>query len=202
MAWRLQNETDMQGKAAFGKKPQGNASKTVWPLAHLSVTKAVVQPSAGGVDDPLRRLLRVFACRQWGGKRQVQASEGCMACVWIVVDRSSAWARTKKQCRGQNDWGARAGGDRRNQVQSIRKPSRGLRRAVRKNQMACSSAGHGVRSQSMPEQTPCEHLPIAKVVNPSKCQMVLTYRIKVNFYISSSFKVTWNSHSANPSQPT
>jgi hypothetical protein len=192
----------MQGKAAFGKKPQGNASKTVWSLAHLSVTKAAVQPSAGGVDDPLRSLLRVLACRHWGGKRPVQALEGCMASMWIGADKSSAWARTKKQCRGQNDWGARAGGNRRNQVQSSCKPSRGLRRAVRKNQMACSSTGHGVRSQSMPEQTPCEPLPIAKVVNPSKCQMILTYRIKVNFYISSSFKVTRSSHTARPSQPT
>jgi hypothetical protein len=90
VAWQLQNETDMQEKAAFGKKPQGNASKTGWPLAHLSVPKDAVQPSAGGVDDPLRRLLRVFACRHWGGKRQAQAPEGRMACVWIVVDRSSA----------------------------------------------------------------------------------------------------------------
>jgi hypothetical protein len=84
VAWRLQKMADMQGKAAFGKKPQGNASKTVRPLAHLSVTQAAVQPSVGGVDDPLRSLLRDLACRHWGGKRQVQALEGCMACVWIV----------------------------------------------------------------------------------------------------------------------
>jgi len=165
----------MQGKATFGKKPQGNASKTVWPLAHLSVTKAAVQPSAGGVNEPLRSLLRVLACHHWGGKRHVQSLEGWMACMWIVADRGSAWASIKKQCRGQNDWGARLGGNRRNQVQSSRKPSRGLRRAVRKNQMACSSTGHGVRSQSMLKQTPCERLPIAKVVDLSKCQMILTY---------------------------
>ena len=30
-----------------------------------------------------------------------------------------------------------------------------------KNHMACSSAGHGVRRQSMPVQTPCERPPYA-----------------------------------------
>jgi len=165
----------MQGKATFGKKPQGNASKTVWPLAHLSVAEAALQPSAGGVDDPLGSLLGVIACRHLGDKRQAQALEGCMACLWILVGRSSAWSRTKKQCRGQNDWSARTGGNRRNQVQTSRKPSRGLRRAVIKNQMACSSADHGVRRQSMPEQTPCEPLPYAKAVNLDMCQMILTY---------------------------
>jgi hypothetical protein len=175
VAWRLQKRADMQGKAALGKKPQGNASKTGWPLVHLSVTKAAVQPSAGGVNEPLRSLLRVLACHHWDGKRQVQSLEGWMACMWIVADRSSAWARTKKQCRGQNDWGAHLGGNRRNQNQSSRKPSRGLRRAVRKNQMACSSTGHGVRRQSMLKQTPCERLPIAKVVDLGKCQMILIF---------------------------
>jgi hypothetical protein len=70
VAWRLQKMADMQGKAAFGKKPQGNASKTVRPLAHLSVTQTAVQPRAGGVDDPFRRLLGGVAGRHWGGKRQ------------------------------------------------------------------------------------------------------------------------------------
>jgi hypothetical protein len=51
VAWRLQNRADKQGKATFWKKPQGNASKTVWPLAHWSLTGAAVQPGAGGVDD-------------------------------------------------------------------------------------------------------------------------------------------------------
>lgn len=85
MAWRLQKEVDMQGKAAFGKKPQGNASETVWALSHLWVAKAAVQPIAGGIEDAVDRVLGLIARQPFRGKSQDQAAKGCMTCRRILV---------------------------------------------------------------------------------------------------------------------
>jgi hypothetical protein len=66
------------------------------------------------------------------GGRQVQALQSRASLAQSRGSGCSAKAGAKRVCRGRSDRGARAGGNRGNQNQSSRKPSRGLRRAVRK----------------------------------------------------------------------
>ena len=134
MARRLQNEAVMQGKADSWQLPrirretrQGREAS-----AHLFGAGAVLQPVARGVEDAARSMLGESTSRVVQGGRQIQALQSRASLAQSRGSGCSAKACAKRECRGQSDRVARAGGNRRNQSQSSRKPSRGLRRAVRK----------------------------------------------------------------------
>lgn len=101
-------------------------------LAHLFGAWAVLQPVARGVNDAARSMLGESTNLVVQAGRQVQALQSSASLAQSRGSGCSAKAGAKRVCRGRSDRGARAGGNRGNQNQSSRKPSRGLRRAVRK----------------------------------------------------------------------
>ena len=100
--------------------------------AHGLGVRTVLQPVARGVEDTARSMLGESTSRAVQGRRQVQALQSRASLTQSRGSGCSAKAGAKRVCRGRSDRGARAGGNRENQNQSSRKPSRGLRRAVRK----------------------------------------------------------------------
>lgn len=124
----------MQGKAVAWPKPGSRMETHQGPeaSAHLFGAGAVLQPVARGVEDMARSMLGESTSRAVQGRRQVQALQSRTSVAQSGGSGCSVKAGAKRVCRGRSDLGARAGGNRRNQNQSSRKPSRGLRRAVRK----------------------------------------------------------------------
>lgn len=112
---------------AAGKRARGREA-----LAHLFGAGAVLQPVARGVENAARSMLGESTNRVVQGGRQVQALQRRAGLAQSRGSCCSAKAYAKRVCRGRSDRGACAGGNRGNQSQSSRKPSRGLRRAVRK----------------------------------------------------------------------
>lgn len=116
-----------QGQEAAGKRATGREA-----LAHLFGAGAVLQPVARGVEDAARSMLGESTSRAVQGGRQVQPLQSRAGLTQSRGSCCSVKAGAKRVCRGRSDRGARAGGNRGNQNQSSRKPSRGLLRAVRK----------------------------------------------------------------------
>jgi hypothetical protein len=84
-----------------------------------------LQPVARGVEDMARSMLGESTSRAVHYRRQVQALQSRASLAQSRGSGCSAKAGAKRVCRGRSDLGARAGGNRRNQNQSSRQPSRG-----------------------------------------------------------------------------
>ena len=168
---------------AAGKRARGHGAS-----AHLFGAGAVLQPVARGVEDAARSMLGESTSRAVQGGRQVQALQSRASLARGRGSGCSAKAGAKRGCRGQSDRGARAGGNRENQNQSGRKPSRGLRRAVRKMPRPAAQQG------TVFEINRCLYRRLVgglSVVHADVAEQVATIfqnEIKVNFFISTSLK--------------
>lgn len=201
------------GFLAVAERPQGNAPGRE-ALAHLFGAGAVLQPVARGVEDAARSMLGESTSRVVQGGRQVQALQSRAGLAQSRGSGCSAKAGAKRVCRGRSDRRARAGGNRGNQNQSSRKPSRGLRRAVRKMPRPAA------QQETVFEVNRCRcrrlvsHLHVAHAGVAEQGVSIFPNEIKVKFFISSSLKEvkarsqhgaptratapTWSGQSARP----
>ena len=157
-------------------------------LAHLFGAGAVLQPVARGVEDTARSMLGESTSRVVQGGRQVQALQRRASLAQSRGSGCSAEAGAKRVCRGRSDRGARAGGNRGNQNQSSRKPSRGLRRAVRKMPRPAA------QQETVFEVNRClcrrlvSHLRVVHAGVAEQVASIFPNEIKVKFFISISLK--------------
>ena len=148
------------------------------------------------------------------GWRQVQALQSRTGLAQSCGSCCSAKAGAKRVCRGRSDRGARAGVYRGDQNQSDRKPSRGLRRAVRKMPRPAA------QQETVFEVNRCQCkrlVSLLRVVHTGGAEqfvIIFSIEIKVKFFISISFKdirahsqrgapteatgPTWSGRSARP----
>ncbi len=119
---------------------------------------------------------------------QVQALQSRAGLAQSRGSCCSAKACAKRVCRGRGDRGARADVYRGNQNQSGRKPSRGLRRAVRKMPRPAA------QQETVFEVNRCQCrclvslLHIARAGVAEQAQTIFSNEIKVKFFISISLK--------------
>jgi len=122
------------------------------------------------------------------GGRQVQALQSWASLAQSRGSCCSAKAGAKRVCRGRGDRGARADVYRGNQNQSGRKPSRGLRRAVRKMPRPAA------QQETVFEVNRCQcrrlvsHLRVVHAGVAEQAKTIFLYEIKVKFFISDSLK--------------
>ena len=180
----------MQGKAdswprsgSRRKKRQGREAS-----AHLFGAGAVLQPVARGVEDKARSMLGESTSRVVQGGRQVQALQSRASLAQSRGSCCSAKAGAKRVCRGRSDRGARAGGNRGNQNQSSRKPSRGLRRAVRKMPRPAAQQETVFDVNRCLYRRLVSHLRVVQAGIAEQVVSLFPNEIKVKFFISISFK--------------
>ena len=183
-------------------------------LARLFGAGAVLQPVACGVEDTARSMLGESTSRVVQGRRQVQALQSRARLAQSRGRACSAKAGAKGVCRGRSDRGARAGGNRRNQNQSSRKPSRGLRRAVRKMPWPAAQQGTVFEVNRSRCGRLVSHLRVVHAGVAEQVSSIFPNGIKVKFFISISLKdlrarsphgaptgptaTTWSGRSARP----
>ena len=100
----------------------------------------------------------------------------------------SAKAGAKRVCRGRSDRGARAGGNRGNQNQSSRKPSRGLRRAVRKMPRPAAQQETVFEVNRCLYRRLVSHLRVVHAGKAEQGTNIFSFEIKVKFFIAIGFK--------------
>ncbi len=157
-------------------------------LAHLFGAGAVLQPVACGVEDTARSMLGESTSRAVQGRRQVKALQSRARLAQSRGSGCSAKAGAKRVCRGRSDRGARAGGNRENQNQSSRKPSRGLRRAVRKMPRPAAQQDTVFEVNRCRSRRLVSHLRVVHAGGAEQAHIIFFMEIKVNFFISISFK--------------
>ncbi len=180
----------MQGKAVSWPKP-GSRREThqgLEALAHLFGAGAVLQPVARGVEDMARSMLCESTSRAVQGRRHVQALQSRTSLAQCRGSCCSAKTGAKRVCRGRSDRGARAGGNRGNQNQSSRKPSRGLRRAVRKMPRPAAQQDTVFEVNRCRCRRLVSHLRVLNAGGSEQAHIIFFIEIKVNFFISISFK--------------
>ena len=180
----------MQGKAVSWPKP-GSRRETHRgrrASARLFGAGAVLQPVARGVEDTARSMLGESTSRVMQGWRQVQALQSRAKLAQSRGSCCSAEAGAKRVCRGRSDRGARAGGNRGNQNQSSRKPSRGLRRAVRKMPRPAAQQDTVFEVNRCRCRRLVSHLRVLNAGGSEQAHIIFFIEIKVNFFISISFK--------------
>ena len=172
-------------------------------LAHLFGAGAVLQPVACGVEDTARSMLGESTSRAVQGRRQVQALQSRASLAQSRGSGCSAKAGAKRVCRGRSDRGARAGGNRGNQNQSSRKPSRGLRRAVRKMPWPAAQQDTVFEVNRCRSRRLVSHLRVVHVGVTEQDSTIFPNEIKVKFFISISLKeVRARSPHGAPTGPT
>ena len=190
VAWQLQNEADMQEKAVAWPKPGSRMETHQGPeaSAHLFGAGAVLQPVARGVEDMARSMLCESTSRAVQGRRHVQALQSRTSLAQCRGSCCSAKTGAKRVCRGRSDRGARAGGNRENQNQSSRKPSRGLRRAVRKMPRPAAQQDTVFEINRCRSRRLVGHLRVVHAGNAEQDANIFSNEIKVKFFISIGFK--------------
>ncbi len=170
---------------------------------HLFGAGAVLQPVACGVEDTARSMLSESTSRAMQGGCQVQALQGRASLAQSSGSCCSAKAGAKRVCRGRSDWGARAGGNRENQNQSSRKPSRGLRRAVGKMPRPAAQQDTVFEINRCQCRRLVSHLRVVRAGDAEQGSIIFFMEIKVNFFISISLKdLKAHSQRVVPAKPT
>jgi hypothetical protein len=206
----------MQGKAVSWPKP-GSRRETHRgrrASARLFGAGAVLQPVARGVEDMARSMLCESTSRAVQGRRHVQALQSRTNLAQCRGSCCSVKTGAKRVCRGRSDRGARAGGNRGNQNQSSRKPSRGLRRAVRKMPRPAAQQGTVFEVNRCRCRRLVSHLRVVHAGGAEQGASLFQNEIKVKFFISNSLKdirarsphcattgpiaPTWSGRSARP----